>query len=201
LVRVPAAQRKEQLIKATVELLRRDGVQRLTVRGIAEEAGANIATVSYCFDGKDDLIRHAFDYWLQRMLDIRDDSPPGQGLRATVTRVADAYWEDLKSSPADVLAQLEFVTWAVREAPRDNLAKSVYDHWVSELAQVFQAAIDAAGDEVAMSATELAHAVLILIDGASIQYIADPANTLHKSVFDRMLDMVLTGVLGRPDTA
>ena len=52
-MRVPAAERKDQLIQATVELMRRDGVQRLNLRAIADEAGASLASVHYCFDGQE----------------------------------------------------------------------------------------------------------------------------------------------------
>ena len=195
-MRISSAERKEQLIRATVELMRRDGVQRVTVRRIAEEAGANLATVSYCFDGKDDLLRHAFDHWLHRMLDV----PPGgsdaaQGLAATIRRIADAYWTDLEESPADALAQLEGVIWAVREAPEDELARSIYDHSARELAHVFQSAMDASGETSTMSAQQLAYAFLMLIDGASLQYLADPTNNSYRAVFEQLLELFLAGAL------
>ena len=194
-MRIASAERKKQLIAATVELMRRDGIQRLTVRGIAEEAGANLATVSYCFIGKDDLLRHAFDHWLHRMLDVSPNgSDASQGLTATARRVADAYWKDLEETPADVLAQLEAITWAIREAPQDELARTIYEHSTRELASIFQAALDATGATSTMTAQELASAFLMLIDGASLQYIADPGNPTYRTVFDQLLNSWLGSV-------
>ena len=39
-----------------------------------------------------------------------------------------------------------------------------------------------------MTAHELASAFLMLIDGASLQYIADPGNPTYRTVFDRLMD-------------
>ena len=52
-MRVSAEERKEQLIAATVELMRREGVQSVTMRAIAKEANAPLATAHYCFSDKE----------------------------------------------------------------------------------------------------------------------------------------------------
>ncbi|MDJ0358355.1 TetR family transcriptional regulator [Paenarthrobacter sp. PH39-S1] len=46
-MRVAAEDRSEQLIAATVELMRREGVQAVTIRAIAKEANAPLATAYY----------------------------------------------------------------------------------------------------------------------------------------------------------
>ena len=42
-MRVSSSERKEQLIAATVELMRREGVQSVTMRSIAREANAPVS--------------------------------------------------------------------------------------------------------------------------------------------------------------
>ncbi|GAC1374175.1 MAG: hypothetical protein NVS2B15_13980 [Pseudarthrobacter sp.] len=58
-MRVSAEDRKEQLIAATVKLIRREGVQSVTIRAIAKEANAPLATAHYCFSNKEELMEAA----------------------------------------------------------------------------------------------------------------------------------------------
>ena len=58
-MRVSASERKEQLIAATVELMRREGVQSVTMRAIAKEAGVATGNAYYYFGSKEELI-HAY---------------------------------------------------------------------------------------------------------------------------------------------
>src|SRR5690606_2231136 len=104
-MRVPATERKEQLIRATVELMRRDGVQTLHLRAIAEQAGSSLAAVHYCFEGKDDLLRHAVEYWLRRMVDLPDVEADSEsrGLEGAFDRIAVSFWTALEEDPNDVL--------------------------------------------------------------------------------------------------
>ena len=74
-MRVPAEERKEQLIAATVELMRRKGVQSVTIRAIAKEANAPLATAHYCFSGKDELMDAAAEAWLKNLSLFSSDVP------------------------------------------------------------------------------------------------------------------------------
>ena len=185
---VPATERKDQLIRATVELMRRDGVQRLNLRAIAEEAGASLAAVHYCFDGKDDLLRHAVEYWLQRMVELPEvDTEAGVGLEAAIDRIAGAFWTALEENPHDVLAQIELVAWSVREAPRLDLAESIYRRYEEALADVFTKALADAGQDVSWDMGDFARAFVMIVDGASLQYMADPGSDRHRRTFHRLL--------------
>ena len=64
-MRVSAEERKEQLIAATVELMRREGVQSVTIRAIAKEVNAPLATAYYCFSNKEELMDAAAEAWLR----------------------------------------------------------------------------------------------------------------------------------------
>lgn len=197
-MRVPAAVRKEHLIRATIELMRRDGVQRLNLRAIAEEAGASLASVHYCFDGKDDLLQHAVEYWLKRMVEIPDADVEGSsGLEAAIDRIAVAFWTALEENPNDVLAQIELVTWAVREAPRLDLARSIYRRYEEAVSGVFTKAMADAGQSASWDMGDFARAFIMIVDGASLQYMADPASDRHRRTFHRLLRLTAQDALRR----
>lgn len=50
------AETPEHILNSALEVLARDGYQRMTVRAIAEEAGVNHALISYHFGGKENLL-------------------------------------------------------------------------------------------------------------------------------------------------
>ena len=74
-MRISAEDRKEQLIAATVELMRREGVQSVTMRAIAKEANAPLATAHYCFSNKDELMEAAAEAWLRNSNRFSSDVP------------------------------------------------------------------------------------------------------------------------------
>lgn len=66
----PPADAADRLVLATLACIERDGLDALTVRAIAREAGANVAAINYYFRSKDDLVALV----LERTLDqgVRD---------------------------------------------------------------------------------------------------------------------------------
>lgn len=192
--RVSSADRKDQLIHATIALMRRHGVQRLNIRAIAEEANAPLATVHYCFEGKDDLLSHAVEHWLRRMVDVPglggSDGAPF-GLAQTVERIAEAYWAAFVDDPLDVLCQIELVLWAARQLPSDTLANTIYQRYERALGDVFAKALSHAGETSTWEPTDLARTFIALIDGASLQLIADPTAPGHRERFFRALRVLL----------
>lgn len=47
---------EQKIILATIDRIEKEGLSNITIRGIAEEAGVNIAAVNYYFRSKDNLI-------------------------------------------------------------------------------------------------------------------------------------------------
>ncbi|MEI6403881.1 MAG: TetR family transcriptional regulator, partial [Actinomycetota bacterium] len=58
---VSAADRREQLIEATIAVLRRSGAEGVTTRAVASEAEAPLASIHYTFGSLDDLVVAAFE--------------------------------------------------------------------------------------------------------------------------------------------
>lgn len=192
--RVSSANRKEQLIQATIALMRRDGVQRVSVRAITEEAEAPLAAVHYCFEGKDDLLSQAVEHWLQRMINVpgvggKNGSP--RGLATTVELIAETYWTAFVDDPLDVLCQIELVLWAARQPLSDTLAKTIYQRYELALGDIFANALAVAGETSTWKPADLARTFIALVDGASLQLIADPSRLDHRERFFRTLRLLL----------
>ncbi len=62
---------REKIILATIECVNRDGIQKVTTRSIAKQAGVNSAAINYYFGAKDKLV----DIALERTLDEMSKMP------------------------------------------------------------------------------------------------------------------------------
>src|SRR5688500_12184105 len=82
------AERKDQILRATCQVIAEQGYVNLRVSDVAKKAGVSGGTVHYSFDSKRDLVHAAFEYNFARSLQRRK-------------------W--ILDSPADPLSRLRFV--------------------------------------------------------------------------------------------
>ena len=190
-VRISATDRRQQLTDATIELMRRDGVQSVTLRAIAQEANASLATVHYCFTDKDELLRAATERWLKDMIAHAVQAATDDGLRGAVMGTAHRYWQAIEETPHDVLAQLELVIWAVRNESPNPIAPLIYPGYDVELGQLFRQALENANETCAMGVEALVRAFLVIIDGCSLQFLTQPELSIHRELFFWMMEALL----------
>ncbi|WP_326965242.1 TetR/AcrR family transcriptional regulator [Arthrobacter sp. PL16] len=191
-MRVPAAERKEQLIAATVELMRREGVQSVTMRNIAKEANAPLAAAHYCFSDKSELMDAAAEAWLKNINRFSRDVPAYLGLRKVVEQVAEGYWRSLEEEPDSLLAEMELILWATRNANTSPLAAKIYPAYEVELGKLFSAASEYTDGQCALDSVALVRSFLMIYDGAALQYITDPTQKNLRSIFLMTVDALLT---------
>lgn len=187
-MRVSATDRREQLIDATIQVMRRDGVRSVTLRAIAAEANASLAAVHYCFEDKDALLHASIERWLKTMVTDAMQVPTDEGVRASVMRMANAYWTSLIETPDDILAQLELVLWASRADPSKPLASSIYPRYERELTEMMERALDAADERCDWNLGEFSRALLVVIDGCSMQFLSQPKRPGHRELYDCLLE-------------
>ncbi|MDI3210106.1 TetR/AcrR family transcriptional regulator [Pseudarthrobacter sp. AL07] len=132
-MRLPARKRKEQLIAATIELMRHEGVQSVTMRAIAKEANAPLAMANYCFSNKENLMDVAAEAWFKNLSRFSSGAPANLGLRKAAEHVAEGCWRALEEEPASILAEIELILWATRNADVSPLATKIYSVYEVEL--------------------------------------------------------------------
>ncbi len=190
-MRVSAEDRKEQLIAATVELMRREGVQSVTIRAIAKEANAPLATAHYCFSNKEELMDSAAEAWFKNLSRFSSGAPIHLGLRKAVEQVAEGYWRALEEEPASILSEIELILWATRNAAVSPLAAKIYPAYEVELGKIFSSAAHSGGDQCLIDFPALVRLFLMIYDGAAIQFMTDPKATDHHAQFFMMIDALL----------
>jgi AcrR family transcriptional regulator len=92
----PQRSNRSQLVEGTLRCLERLPPEKITARVIAEESGANLASITYHFGSKDELVTEAviagLDRWLAeiaRRLDELDAVTPRDRFQAALAVVAD----------------------------------------------------------------------------------------------------------------
>jgi AcrR family transcriptional regulator len=198
-MRVSADDRREQLIDATIEIMKRVGVQSLTVRAVAQEAGATLAAVHYCFRGKEEMIHAAIERWLANMLSYAQHVPTSDGLRAAVVSFARSYWDELEMVPHDVLAQIELVIWSARQERAQDFGGLIYPGYEKGLGAIFERTLSDSHENSSITSEDLTRAVLVIIDGCSLQYISQPERAGHREMFEFLIESLVDRIAIVPD--
>ena len=171
--------------------MRREGVQSVTIRAIAKEANAPLATAHYCFSNKEELMEAAAEAWFKNLSRFSSDVPVHLGLRKAVEQVAEGYWRALEEEPDSILSEIELILWATRNAAVSPLAGRIYPAYEVELGNMFASAAQNTGEQCLMEFATLVRIFLMIYDGAAIQYMTDPKAADHRAHFFMMIDALL----------
>jgi DNA-binding transcriptional regulator YbjK len=154
-------ERVEQILRAALTVIARDGVAGVTHRTVAEEAGVPLGSLTYYFASKQDLLRAAL------RLHVREDVGRLRALTdallssgATGTEVVDAFIAQFDGGTPDV-AQFELYL----EAARDPELAEVAAESLRAYQDVAELALRAAG---VIEPAAVAGMVVATIDGIGV---------------------------------
>ncbi|HJR89494.1 MAG TPA: TetR/AcrR family transcriptional regulator [Aeromicrobium sp.] len=101
--RLPADERREQLLDAALHVLVREGYGNVTIEAIAREAGVTRPVVYSAFDGLDPLLKALLDRseqrGLERLLAILAAAGDPSDVDQWVLRAADAFFDEVHAEP------------------------------------------------------------------------------------------------------
>jgi AcrR family transcriptional regulator len=98
----PPSVGREQILAATLEVLRERGIARLTTREVAGRAGVSEGSVFYHFGDRFGLLRAVFIDSLSPLVEVGAGGLQGDDVRGTLERFSDAVQEFLRTG-LDVL--------------------------------------------------------------------------------------------------
>lgn len=171
----PQRSNRQQLLEGTLRSLERLPPERVTARVIADESGANLASIAYHFGSKDNLVVEAvilgLDRWLTEieaeMGDVASASP------ARRFRSATRVMEHTRTRHLGLARN--FVS-ALARAQHDERLRSLlaegFRRTRPELARLLDLGSDDAGEDAA-------GLVLALFYGLMIQALLDPRLSIH----------------------
>lgn len=129
----------ERLQVAAISVIARNGVTQASTRAIASEAGLNLATVHYAFDGKDDLLTSLLERLLKdsRHL-VTTAAQDCKSAQDAIARVAQAYWQHVTQNPDLQRVNFELGLYAMTNTEygeRSKLQFSAFHEHVASLLQ------------------------------------------------------------------
>ena len=189
--RKPEIVRREQILLAAFEVASREGIDRLTVRAVAAEAGISHALVLFHFGRKERLVRELLDLVIggRAVLDISDDIARFPHARDRLHALLQQEMSRLSHQPQQTRLFLEF--WAMG-ARREEIGRQI-----SAELERYRSAFRAIMEELLLSepaafagatADGLAAVAVSWIHGCAVQAMVDPQH------FDT--DEYLTAVRG-----
>ncbi|MFI9123518.1 TetR/AcrR family transcriptional regulator [Streptomyces bikiniensis] len=169
MARVPAAERRDELVNAAIRVIASRGVDGATTRRIAEQANAPLATLHYCFQTKELLFTAVFERLTERYREVLIESDVHGDLvataRAMLRGVLDWY---LESDPEFASASFELISWAQRQ--EEHPAVTVYNEAFNVVRSILARA--AAGQDVPPETIdEIGYVIGTLSDGFVVNWL------------------------------
>lgn len=172
MARVPATQRRDELVQAAIAVATRDGLAATTTRRIAQEAGVSVGIVHYCFRSKEELLGEVVKELATEAYAAAAEAVPGAGddlFRAALK----AFWTLMESTPERQLLTYEVITWALRTPEIEPIARAQRDRQLEAIRDLLAMIADAADVSWTLPPDELARMVLTVTDGVVLSWLVD----------------------------
>ena len=194
--RKPEIVRREQILLAAFEVASRAGIDRLTVRGVAAEAGISHALVLFHFGRKERLVRELLDLVIggTAVLDISDDVARFPHARDRLHALLQQEMSRLSHQPQHTRLFLEFWAMGTRREEIGTQISAELERYRSAFRAIMEELLVSEPAAFAgATADGLAAVAVSWIHGCAVQAMIDPEH------FDT--DEYLTavrGMIGRP---
>lgn len=166
--RVPRGQGREALLEALVRVAGREGLDAVTHRSVAAEAGVTHGLATYHFATRDDMVREALVWATRRAVERTGIGVIGETLdtfgASIPARIAD--------DPENAGFQFELAIEGTRRSELGAEVRQLYDQYVEAVRRVLAA--HGAGDDPI-----IARLVFAAVDGLVLQQLiyGDPGQT------------------------
>jgi TetR/AcrR family transcriptional regulator, regulator of biofilm formation and stress response len=182
--------RRSVIVEATLRVVARHGADGATHRAVAEEAGVALASTTYHFESKRELVREALELAIERSVAAveRESAPPGPADAAELAdRLVALVAALLDDDQAPLAAQYELVL----EASRSDDLRPLAERWEAG----YLAGIEAMAARAGLPAPAQAAEILSnLIEGALLTQLALPRDDFLEGTLRPMLVRIVTGL-------
>ena len=124
MARVPASERRADLVQAAIQVATREGLAATTTRRIAQELGISVGIVHYVFRSKEELLHEVIRVIADaQVVAARSAIVPGADLASSVRNAFLGFWQLVEATPEAQLLTYELTSWALRNAETEPLAR------------------------------------------------------------------------------
>lgn len=193
--KIPEEQRQAQILEAAFRVATRAGLQSLTVRSIAREAGISVGLVLFHFKTMDDLQLALLDWLIQQVLQVdmlEEQAPadPDEWLLAILRQQL----EETLQQRAEIELFLVYWLLASRQSAIRERIQTALQRYHSALQQVVvEWHRHAQPPAVALPTETLALLLSTVIEGYALQIIHDPTAASPEEVLAALQSLLSIG--------
>ena len=189
-----AERRRRAILDAALRVISSGGVDAVTHRRVAAEAGVALGSTTYYFASREDLVRQAFRHYLEEVTtaigSLGRERPPesAEDIAETLTEVARREFTE----PALVLAEYELILYAAR----DPVLAQDFNAYERGLEAQLAGPLEDLGADRPMDA---ARTVIELMRGFELERLTRPSASIED--LRRRLELVICALTGSRTTA
>jgi AcrR family transcriptional regulator len=184
---------RARLLTATRACLRRGGLASASSRNITDEAGVNLAAITYHFGSKDELVARTLFDELERRLEpalrlLDDDGDP----LMVMARGLEQLMSDFESAKADAPLYLEALVLASRPGPFANQARKLVRSVRRLLARRITQLVDTGFAPPWTDPDAMAGLLVAVANGVALQATVDPRGPTPRAMAGQFTGLLAT---------
>lgn len=189
-----AAERKKQIVRATVECITKFGYHNFSMQDVAKTAGVSKGIIHYYFLNKDDLMmsvlgKVAGDIEEVLQSGMHDSDSPEKRL----TVFMDVVFDVVRRTREYYQVNMDFWTQINQKEEVRKVIASHYNKFRDTAKKVIEEGISA-GDFKQVDSTEFAAYMIAVIDGLSLQYLFDGNAFDYDKVVQNTISMIISNL-------
>jgi AcrR family transcriptional regulator len=186
---LPAAERREQLLDAAVDVMRTGGIAAATTRAVTERAGVPHGVFHYCFRSKEELFAALLDRELDASLSQAWDAVgTAADLRSGIAAALHALLDRVRTDPEYHLLTAELVDVAARTPDLAHLARREQTAYVDHAETMLRTWQEAGGTPVAVDLRTLAHALVSASTGIAASWLSTRDDAAARATVDLLAE-------------
>jgi AcrR family transcriptional regulator len=189
-----AAERKEQIVKATVECITKHGYHNFSMQDVAKTAGVSKGIIHYYFLNKDDLMMCVLDKVagdIERILDQEMSSVSDPARRMEI--FIEVCFDIVKNTKEYYQVNMDFWTQINQKQEIRKVISSHYAKFREVAGRVIKGGIEK-GAFRAVDPSDYASFVIAIIDGISLQWLFDDKVFDYEKMSKKATSLIMAGL-------
>ncbi|MCE7002704.1 TetR family transcriptional regulator [Kibdelosporangium philippinense] len=195
MARVPAEQRRRQLLSAALRVVATEGVAAASTRRIAGEAKLPPAVVHYCFRSIEDLLDAVTALLFGEMAESAAVALRVQGgVEPSIKAALHGLWAPYRADPARYKAVFDLVQYALRR-PSATMIVRAYEDRICGLAERFLLDVAERNNTTLRDPAEVIGRVLLsTVDGVVLAWLIDRDDAKTEAALDWLATSIAAGI-------
>lgn len=183
--------RRELLVSAALQVMRREGVAAATTRAICTQADMPLGAFHYCFHSKAELFRLILDSDLQESLENAWWAlDPALTAEENLSAVVATYWTAVQADPQWCLVLSELTAHCLRDPELAALPARDYARYHTQVIAQLERFLADSGSRCSVEADTLADILIAGLAGITSSWLAHRRDDIARTSLDAFVEMV-----------